>query len=357
MNGKMTVQRRSLCTWAAMAAGFRTFYAVIIDGRQLFGSAWISVLAAVLLFAPVGGALIAMRKMDPSHLPEEALEAAGGRWGRRLVGVMFAVVLIYDAGAVVSLMSGTAKYVAMPEANRILIRAVTAAAATVAVLMGAAAAAGAAVLWRRLTAVLIVLLIGTQMRYFRPEWLSPLFGPGIAEIGKNAIPAAGMLTLSAGGWLMLEPEHDRKGSALLRCIVRSGLIASALSLMFGMLVPGMLEETPTRSFRIGRLLANDRAGLTLEMPYVVLLYSGMYTMLVFELAASVKAIGLIFPRMNIKWTSVTVGFAAFLLSVSPWAERDVLRVISVWYYPLIALPLCLMGAAAWIRRRKAGKAV
>ena len=269
---------------------------------------------------------------------------------------MYVIVLTVDAAMAVGLMSGTAKYVAVPEANRILMRAVTAGSAMMISMMGAQAAAGAAVLWKKLAAVLIAVLILSQAKFFRLSWLLPVLGPGAGEIGRSALPAAGMLAFSAAGWLMLEPEDDKRGSAVVKCVAGSGLIAAVLLLMLGMLIPGMLEEPPTRGFRIGRLLANDRAGLTLEMPYVVLLYGGMLTMLVFEMCAAARALGVLFPEMDGKICAGAVGASAFLLSVSPWAGRDAARMISEWYYPAIAAPVCLTGLIAWLKTKKGGKA-
>lgn len=352
MTGKMTVQRRSLCTWTGMAVGFRSFCAVTIDGGQLYGSAWISVLIGLLLAAPCAAALIALRPNGGKNMPEAALRQTASDWGTKLFAAVLMLALIYDAGAVISLMSSTARYVAMPETNRLLMRAVTAAAVVVISMLGASAAANAAVMWRRLLAVLILLLILTQMKFFRFSWITPLLGPGAEELFLNALPAAGMFSFSAAGWLMLEPEHDQEGTAILKCVLLSGLVAASLSLMIGMLVPGMEQEPPTRSFRIGRLLANDRAGLTLEMPYIILLYSGMLTMLVFELTAAARTAQIVFGRMEGKSAALMTGSLAFLLSVSRLTEREMLRQISLWYYPVIAAPVLLIGLTAWMKRKK-----
>ena len=113
MNGQ-TAQRRSMSAWTGMAIGFRAFYAVIVDGGELFGSAWLAMLAGVLGAVPVGMALKMMRRAEPEKSAAAALEGAAGSWGRRLIGLGFFIILTYDAGAVISLMSSTAKYVAMP---------------------------------------------------------------------------------------------------------------------------------------------------------------------------------------------------------------------------------------------------
>ena len=342
-------QRRSLSTWTGMAIGFRAFYAVMVDGGELFGSAYLAMLLGLLGAAPVGWALKILRRSAPEKTGAAVLRDAAGTWGRRLIGLTLFAVLTYDTGAVISLMSSTAKYVAMPEANRNLVKLATAAAAVAAALMGVRACADASVLWRRLAAALMVILVLTQARYFRVSWLTPILGPGIGEVVKNALPAAGIYAFAAAGWLMLEPEHDRTGGAMLRCMLCSGLIAALLSLMLGMLIPGMQEEPATRSFRIGRLLTNDRAGLTLEMPYVVLLYSGMLTMLIFELCAAANALHMALEGVGWKGCAWTAGGAAFFLSAGEWTGRETLTKLSAWYYPVIALPVCLTALAAWNR--------
>ena len=117
MMSKRTVQRRSLCTWTGMAIGFRAFYAVIVDGGQLYGSAWLAMLAGLIGAVPTVLALKALRCATPERQAAEALNGLAWRLGKRLIALALFVVLIYDAGAVISLMSSTAKYVAMPEAN------------------------------------------------------------------------------------------------------------------------------------------------------------------------------------------------------------------------------------------------
>ena len=88
------------------------------------------------------------------------------------------------------------------------------------------------------------------------------------------------------------------------------------------------------------------------MPYVVLLYSGAFPMLVFELTASVRALRLVIPGINARICAGITGAAAFALSVSRWTEREMASAVSGWYYPLIGAPVCLIGLLAWIRMKK-----
>lgn len=352
MMGKMTAQRRSLCTLFGMATGFRAFYAVIVDGGRLFGSGWISIVLGLLLSLPVVVVLMAIRRVQPEIPAADALKWAAGKWGARLIAGALAAILIYDAGGVISIMTSTVRYVAMPEANRNVIKITVALVCTAAVLMGTSAIANAVVLWKRLAVILIAALVLAQVPQFRAAWLTPLLGPGVEILTENALPAAGMFSFAAAAWLMLEPEHDKKGAALMKSALISGVIAAGLALAFGMLVPGMLDEPSLRSFKLGRLLANDRAGLSLEMPYVTLIFSGMLSVLLFELAAAANALAIVLPGMNRQMGAALVCCGALAVSFTGCAEREKLVEISKWYYPLIAAPVVLTGLTAWIRRRK-----
>ncbi len=353
-----TAQRRSVCTLTGMAIGFRAFLAVALDGGELYGSGWIVLTAGMVLSIPVAAALMIIRRLFPHEEAAGALSGAGGRIGVRLTGTALFLILVCDAGSVLQMMSTAARYVAAPESNRNIIKLVTALTAAAAAALGPCAAAGAAVLWRRLAAVLIVLLILVQAPYFRPGWLTPVLGPGIPVLMRGALPAAGIFSLTAAGWLMLEREHDPDGKAMLRTLMKSGAVTAALATVLAMLVPGMADAPTGRAFRLGRLLANDRAGLTLELPYVILLYSGMLTMLVFEVTAAARAIGMALPALNSRMGAMAAGGLAFCLSVSDLARQEKAALLSVWYYPVILSAFVLLACNAVIRKkmRKAGNA-
>ncbi len=356
MNGGLTVQRRSLCTLTGMAIGFRAFYAVIVNGGQMYGSRWIALLIALLLAAPVALMLIPVRRKYSRAGGKKALNGTVWEWGERLLNLLLFIVLTYDAAATIRILCGTAKYVAMPEANLVFLEVVTAAVAALAALMGAAAIANGAVLWRRLMAALIVLLAAVQASSFRAAWLTPVLGPGLKTLAAEAMPAAGMFSFAAAGFFMMDPEHDEKGTALVKTVLKSGLVTVALGVLFCMLTPALKDELSSRSFRIGRLLANDRAGLSLEMPYVVLLYSGMLTMLLFETAAAASAARIVLPGIKAEFCTLAVVIMALAIAVSGLAERETVERISAWYYPVIAVPALLAGCAAWLRGRKEEKA-
>ncbi len=352
---KTSAQRRSICTLTGIAIGFRAVYAVLVDGAQMFGSAWIAILLALLLALPTAGSLMLLRKAHPQTDAAAALKRTAGKWGTKIIGLLLLVVLLYDSAAVLRLMNAAAKYVAMPEGNKFAIMGVTALAAALTALLGVSAIANAAVMWKRLLIVLIGILIVTQMAYFQWAWLFPILGAGMDVLVRESLPAAGIFSFIVCGWLMMEPQHDQSGTAILGAQVRSALTAAVIAVLFAMLIPGMLEEPPGRGFRIGRLLMNDRAGLSLEMPYVVLIYSGMLTMLIFEVSAAAAALNLCFERMKRNICVIVCSVLSFGAAAAGLAERETLRTLAMWYYPLIAAPVLAVGIRAliqWRMRRK-----
>jgi len=231
----------------------------------------------------------------------------------------------------------------------------TAIPAVLAAMMGPGAATGGAVMWRRLMAALIVVLAAAQATSFRAAWLTPVLGPGIMELARESLPAAGIFSLSAAGWLMIAEGEDKRGRTIPVSLIRSGLATVALVVMFGMLTPGIPGEPAVRSVRLGRLLANDRAGLSLELPYVTLIFGGMLTMLVFELAAAACAVRLVLPNVRYVFCAAAAGGIALLIALSGLSEREAVSAVSGWYYPAAALPFCTAGISACIRKRMEGR--
>ncbi len=351
---KTAAQRRSICTWTGIAVGFRAFYALTVDGAQMFSGGWIAVLLSGLLALPVMLALREIRRAYPNESAVQAFRNTAGTWLSRLTAAVLFAVLTYDSAAVLRLMNSTAKYVAIPEGNRIVIMGVTALAGTAAVLLGTSAAANAAVLWKKLMPVLIGILIVTQMRHFQGAWLFPILGAGGKVLLTESVPAAGIFCFAVCGWLMMEPQHDQNGAAMPKMLMHTVLMTAVIVLLFAMLLPGMLSEPPGRGFRIGRLLMNDRSGLSLEMPYVVLIYGGMLCMLIFELSASAAALNLCIGRLKRNVCVIAAGAVSLAAAAGGAAEREILRSLSPWYYPLIAVPFVIAGVRAFIcmRRKK-----
>lgn len=356
MSAERSAQRRGLRALTGIAVGFRAFYAVAVDGGNLYGSGWISALMGAALALPVVLVTEALCGMTPKRSAQEALKAAVGRAGASAAGIVLFVIFAYDAGVMLQMMSSAAKYVAMPEANRNLLKVVTATVAATAAFMGAAAAADAALIWRKIAAVLIGLLALAQCRYYRPEWLTPVLGPGVRELVQSAFPAAGMFCFAAAGRLLLDEAPGKEGGTMTGTMIGSGVAAAALIALLGMLVPGMTEEPETRSFRLGRLLVNDRAGLSLEMPYVALIYGCMLLTLIFEMQIAAKALGLASGGWSARGCMAAAGVAALAVSVSGAAESEAVRSFSQWYYPLAAVPAAAAAAAArignWFGRRE-----
>jgi hypothetical protein len=140
-----------------------------------------------------------------------------------------------------------------------------------------------------------------------------------------------------------------------KTVVSAALITAGIAVLFAMLIPGMTEEPPGRSFRIGRLLMNDRAGLSLEMPYVVLIYSGMLTMLLFELSAAAAGMKLCFERFGRSGCVILSGILSFAAAAGGLAEQETVRSVSMWYYPPFILLMSIVGIKGLIRLHTAKK--
>lgn len=347
-----SAQKKEVCALVGVAAGFRAFYEVTVDDGQLMNGAWISILLGMILALPTALSLAAIRRYRPEAETDSVVRELVGSGGLKALAATYLSVMVYDAGASLRIMASAAKYVAMPEENRALIMLTTAAAAGICVGLGARATAGGALLWRKLALILLATLAVTQLPYYRTGWLTPILGPGTKVLLDGAIPTAGMFCFPAAAWLLMSPEHDREGKAMLYTLLRSGLVCAASAVLFCMLVPSVLSGDQFRTVRLGRLLLNGRGGLSLEMPYVVLLYGGFLTMLLFELTVGAHVLRAFAPKLSQKWRTGIVSGAAFLIAVCGGAEQAAVARLSAWYYPLLAAPAAILGTIAWLRMRR-----
>lgn len=359
MKNTSTAGRREIGTLTGMAIGFRAFLAAVLDGSGLMNSTWLALLTGGALALPAVGAMALVRRFRPKEEGGQAICSTVGRRAAACLYALWLVLLIYDGAASLRLLCSTVRYVAMPESNRVLIMLAAASASTAAVALGTDAAAGGAVLWKKLMAVLIVLIVLAQARYFRPAWITPVLGPGGAALLKGAVPLGGIFSMAACGWLMMEPDQDEKGGALVSTVGISMLTAAALAAAFAMITPLMQQEPELRSFRLGRLLGNARSGLSLELPYVTLLFGGMLTMLTYELAAAVRVLELLAPRIKRRWCAAASGLLILALASAGLAEREYATAAALFYYPLAAAPALTAGICALIlmirRKRSEGK--
>lgn len=353
----MTGQRRGVCVLGAAAVMLRVFVMTVLDEPYLLNAGWLSALC--------GGAM-GMIALLPC-----LLEGRSGRGGfetlsggvGRISALLIAPVLIYDAAAVMRLLSGLAAYSAMASFPLYALYLPVVGAAFLFCLMGPGALTGTAIIWRKLGIALGLILLATQLGDMEPSNLVPVLGPGVPLLFEGAWRAAGLTaSLVLVAYVMMGPRV--KGKAAFPAALVGALIIGVLgAAAFSMLVPAMPSGPATRLFRMEVLMDNGLSGLSMELVYVLLLEGGLVLTACFETmgasaclmrAISTSRAALDRPDARGKVIAIAVCALETALIVFNMAGRAAMLAVSAWYYP-VALAAVALAAAEVLRTKKGAR--
>ncbi len=350
----MTGQRRGVCVLGAAAVMLRVFVMVVLDEPYLLNAGWLSTLC---------GGLMGMIALLPC-----LLEGRSGRGGfemlssgaGRISALLIAPVLIYDAAAVMRLLSGLATYSAMSSFPLYALYLPVVGTALLFCLMGPGALTGTAIIWRKLGIALGVILLATQLGDMEPSNLVPLLGPGVPLLFEGAWRAAGLTaSLVLAAYVMMGSRVNGK-SVFPLALVGALIIGVLGAAAFSMLVPAMPSGPETRLFRMEALMDNGLSGLSMELLYVLLLEGGLVLTACFETmgasaclmrAFSTGCAALDKPDARGKVLAIAVCALETALIAFNLAGRAAMLAVSAWYYP-IALAAAILAAAGVLRTKK-----
>lgn len=353
----MTGQRRGVCVLGAAAVMLRVFVMTVLDEPYLLNAGWLSALC--------GGAM-GMIALLPC-----LFEGRSGRGGfetlssgaGRISALLIAPVLVYDAAAVMRLLSGLAAYSAMSSFPLYALYLPIVGAALLFCLMGPGALTGTAIIWRKLGVALGVILLATQLGDMEPSNLVPLLGPGVPLLFEGAWRAAGLTaSLVLAAYVMMGPRV--KGKAAFPAALVGALIIGVLgAAAFSMLVPAMPSGPATRLFRMEALMDNGLSGLSMDLVYVLLLEGGLVLTACFETMGAAACLMRAFssgraaldrPDTCGKVIAIAVCALETALIAFNLAGRAAMLVVSAWYYPL-ALAAAALAAAGVLRTKKSAQ--
>lgn len=350
----MTGQRRGVCVLGAAAVMLRVFVMTVLDEPYLLNAGWLSALC--------GGAM-GMVALLPCLIAGRAgrggFETLSGGAGR-LAALLVAPVLIYDAAAVIRLLSGLAAYSAMASFPLYALYMPAVGAALLFCLMGPGALTGTAIIWRKLGIALGVILLATQLGDMEPSNLVPVLGPGMPLLFEGAWRAAGLTaSFVLAAYVMMGPRA--KGKAAFPAALTGALIIAVLgTAAFSMLVPAMPSGPATRLFRMEALMDNGLSGLSMELVYVLLLEGGLVLTACFETMGAAACLMRAFSigrtalkRLDTRGKVIAIAVCALEMALIAFnlAGRAAMLAVSAWYYPL-ALAAAGLAIAEVLRTKK-----
>lgn len=259
MEEKLTITNSAARYIALFLIAIRTFAALTVDGHKFQNSGWLCVIAGLLLSFPLLSIF-------------DRLQWNSNRPGARIISVVIALYMAYEAAALSRVLINSISYSNLQRAPSVLLSLIIYAAGFYTVVKNGRGIGNAHKIWAILFIVLFLIISVASANDFRPKWLFPVLGPGIAHILKGGIKAAGII--SSGALILCLSEgkkaHDCRNSALL-----GASIAMLLCLYWSMMTPMQLSHHTNRLTGIEILLANGRTSLAVLTPMTIVWFMGL----------------------------------------------------------------------------------
>jgi len=189
-----------------------------------------------------------------------------------------------------------------------------------------------AMVWIRVFPVVILIIVILQFRHYSPAWLCPLLGNGLWETGIYGIQCSGRIMIASGILLTVE-DSDNQAEALrphLRMLTAAVGMSSLLIVLRLMMTPTMIRGAQSWFARLHSLLVNGRALLYLQMPMITLWLTGLMHLLVCESFVATASLQSLVPRLDGKWSALTVMLTVAALSVYSLFGNGLAISLSVW---------------------------
>lgn len=324
----------------------RLFCEMALIDPAAHNAAWICPLAALILYLPFAFAL-----------KRAAALGNDSAWGNLvrglprllavLIPILFALLLLMDASAMLRIAADTASF-NIGDKAAITLELPLMLLLGLMVLLGPDAAGHNARISLFILGALLLILALSQLSIYRFGWIFPILGSGLADVLTGALRCAGHMALLSLLWLFAIP--DRARSTPLLWGSAAGLLAALLLLGLHMLSPSFVGTQLLLPARLEILLNNGRVPISLQLVYLVLWYGGLLHLISTEAVAAACIVRRLIPGMRLWLVALIEALAVFLAAENAAVQAFIHGNASVWLYPAVGLLMILALAIAGLSK-------
>lgn len=343
---KLKITYKSADSLATTALSARLFSGIVIDSPDLGNCAWISILLGTLLTFPIAWTVSNIHRSKLSSMAIPCIF-------RKSMFAVFGLLFAFNAAVTSTFIVSAASYAALDTITTFYLLIPLFAMSIWSLSFNGDSIGSSAHIWSRLLTAIIILISLILIPDYRPAWLTPVFGNGILPAINGAIRIAGWQSLACVVYLIAEQGSAQDDAPHpVRTLISGTVYAVILSLLFGMLTP-MLEipEASTRFARLDVLLANGRLTLALQLPFLILLFIGLFFLLLYDCFVSAAMIQKCFSAFS-KMTSIAVSTAAVLaISLCGFTKRNYSLSAAPFIYLITAVATAVYGILIFTNKR------
>jgi len=333
----MNINTRSVISLGVIGVGFQLFYALIVDTPNMTSGFLPALLLSALGFLP---ALLAFFLMEHrADLPplQRLKQAAGDRPAKAYL-LLLSVFLLLSSALSVSELTDVSSYIALSAVSKHWLHLVTVLVVCLCSLCGIRSVAGSSRIRMLYLPALLLIVLVAQFRSLMPRWLFPVLGDGLPALLREAAPLCGVQTLLVPLWLLCGSGKVMGGIHL-----RVVLYVALACLIQCMLTPTMPYAPKTWFFRLDTVLSNGRTSLSLQLPYMIILYTGLLTGGCYALSMAASLLAECFPGIKPRWFVLGGGALMLALLCSGLFTQQQARLLRMAAWPVISLPLLLIA--------------
>jgi len=331
---KLQISTGAACAFARLAIIARIVCGTVIDMPELLNSGWISVLLGAILALP---AMIAAQHCRKRNIHPPIFLCAA-----------FCIIAVCDAASVSSSIADSASYLALNTTPAVYLMLVQLALCLFCLRLNGDSLGSSAAIWSKILPWLLLAVVLMQIKDYRPEWLTPVLGPGISRLLTGALRTAGWFQLPVALYLTAEPDISGRPTPLFaaKTLEICAMFSVFICMIAAMTTPAILDENLfTRAFRLDALLANGRTGLAQQLPTIALWYLGLFYALLFDMFTAAAMLQRLRPDWN-RHTCIWIPLIAVgILGADKLAGRSAaLRIADLLYIAqasLLALTMLL----------------
>lgn len=346
---RFRIRDSSAASLAVIALTAKVFSGVILDSPTLYNSRWIAALIGGIIALPA--ALSADRIRQKYAAPP----LSGLRPCILLpVSAALAVIFAFDAAITAVSIAASASYIAVSNVTTFyLLLPQFALCVWCLSFNGNAIGSAGRLLGQLLLAVIAIAAVFALPKY-RPNWLTPLLGPGVSTLAAGALRCAGWYSMLIPIFLLAESDPERKPVRFraARSLCAATVLSVALLVLHSMLSPALLTgDEATRLSRMDALLSNGRLPLGMQLPMIVLWLVSLFFLLLFDAWLCAAMVQTAAPRLKKAMHILIAVLLIIVLSFSGQANQYWNRVSGLLYFPL---SLLLLIFCAWNHARRKG---
>jgi len=354
------ITHKPMMALTQVAVSARLFFLTVSESPEVMNAGWLMIIFGAILALP--SAIIAYWLMKKYGSPvENGIRRTFGKTGLKCMLVLSLILFTLETVSLIKILSDTAAYSVYYRIQTWMLILITAVCVIYASLKGGNGIGGAAQIWRRIFPFLILPAVILQKDSIHLRYLTPVFGPGVSIILKNAVHAAvyfSMIPLSfiiETGYSVQSAgsTNEAKPCSILSRYTLCMITVICLVILHSSVFPALPLSGKGNSDYTDIMISNGRIYRSAQLPILIMWFASAFLSCAYMLYSAGRMLGKLFESENGTYVLIPGGIAVMLAFIG---HNGYIKGVSVCLAAAICVLWLLMPVFGFIitriRRKK-----